>query len=82
MNEQIKPKEYQCVYLSQEHRLWHDESATPIMETDDLSEACGFVHNLFQKEKKDIAVWQPRSQGYRAIMQLPSRNGKGQFCKR
>lgn len=58
-------KEFQCVYLDPQYSLWHDENIPPIFETDDLALACSFVFELFKREKKDVAVWQPSAKQYR-----------------
>jgi hypothetical protein len=46
-----------------------------------LGEACTFVYNLFKQEKRDIAVYQPRTENYRSHYQNKLRNSKGQFVK-
>ena len=73
--------EYQCFYLNPEYKLAHDDDAQVLFETDNLAEACSFVYNLFKQEKRDIAVYQPRSQGYRAHYQNKLRDSKGRFQK-
>jgi len=60
-----KSKEYQCVYLDSRYTLWHDEHEPILFETDDLSEAIGYVYERFMKEHKSIAVWQPSAKHYR-----------------
>ena len=71
--------EYQCFYLNPEYKLAHDDDAEVLFETDCLGEAGSFVYNRFKIEKRDIAVWQPRTQGYREYYQNKRRNAKGQF---
>jgi hypothetical protein len=73
--------EYQCFYLNPEYKLAHDDDAVVLFETDCLGEACTFVHNLFKQEKRDIAVYQPRTENYRSHYQNKLRNSKGQFVK-
>ncbi len=73
--------EYQCFYLNPEYKLAHDDDAEVLFETDNLAEACTFVYNLFKQEKRDIAVYQPRSQGYREYYQNKLRDAKGRFAK-
>lgn len=73
--------EYQVVYLDRNFRLSHDETQTPLLETDNLAEACTFAHNLFLKEKKDCATYQPRTEGYRSVHTNPRRKKNGQFSK-
>ena len=74
--------EYQCFYLNPEYKLAHDDDAEVLFETDNLGEAGAFVYNKFLQEKRDIAVYQPRSQGYREIYQNKARGSKGRFEKR
>lgn len=71
--------EYQCFYLNPEFNLAHDEDAEVLFETDNLAEACTFIYRKFQVEKKDIAVWQSRTQGYRDYYQTKKRDAKGRF---
>ena len=74
--------EYQCVYLSPEYKLGHDEGAEVLFETDNLALACTFIYEDWQKNQREIAVWQERSQGYRDYYIHKSRDEKGRFCKR
>jgi hypothetical protein len=74
-------KEYQCFYLNPDFKLAHDDDAEVLFETDNLAEACTFVYNKFKQEKRDIAVYQPRSQGYREHYQNKLRDRKGRFVK-
>ena len=73
--------DYQCFYLNPEYKLAHDDDAVVLFETDCLGEACTFVYNLFKQEKRDIAVYQPRTENYRSHYQNKLRNAKGQFVK-
>ena len=73
--------EYQCFYLNPEFKRAHDEDAEVLFETDNLALACTFVYNKFKQEKRDIAVYQPRSKVYRELYQNKLRNSKGQFVK-
>jgi hypothetical protein len=73
--------EYQCFYLNPEYKLAHDDDAEVLFETDNLALACTFVYNKFNQEKRDIAVYQPRNQGYCQYYQNKLRNSKGQFVK-
>ena len=72
-------EKYQCFYLDPQYKLCHFEDSEPLLETDDLAEACTFMHNKFQEEGKDICIWQPRTQGYRGHCQQPRRDKKGRF---
>lgn len=74
--------EYQCFYLNPESKLAHDDDAEVLFESNNLAECCSFVYNKFKTEKRDIAVYQPRSQGYRELYQNKARNAKGQFATR
>ncbi len=73
--------EYQCFYLNPEYKLAHDDDAVLLFESDNLAEASSFVYNLFKKEKRDIAVYQPRTKGYREFYQNKIRDAKGRFAK-
>jgi hypothetical protein len=73
--------EYQCFYLNPEYKLAHDDDAELLFESDNLGEASSFVYNLFKKEKRDIAVYQPRTKGYREFYQNKIRDAKGRFAK-
>lgn len=75
-------KEYVCVYLNPEYKLCHDDDAEILLATDNLAEACGFIYNKFKEEKKDIAIYQERTQGYRGCYQNKARDSKGRFEKR
>ena len=75
-------KEYQCFYLNPAMRLAHDDDAEVLFQTDNLGEACCFVYEKFKAEGRDIAVYQPRSNGYREIYRKPARDSKGRFEKR
>lgn len=75
-------KEYVCVYLNPEYKLGHDDNAEILFATDNLGEACGFVYEKFNTEKRDIAVYQERSKGYRSTYQNKARDSKGRFEKR
>lgn len=72
-------KEYQCFYLDPRYKLAHADDAEVLLETDDLAEACTFIYRKFKEEGKDIAVWQPRTQGYRGHYQQLKRDKKGRF---
>lgn len=78
--------EYQCFYLDPRFKLAHDESATPLLETNCLAEACGFVYDLYQREGRAVAVYQPRTQGYREIYRKRPHDGQprinGRFASR
>jgi hypothetical protein len=74
--------EYQCFYLDPTMQLAHADDAVPLMETDNLGEACTFVYKDWNINHRDIAVYQPRSQGYREIYRNPARDPGGRFCKR
>lgn len=74
--------EYQCFYLDPTRKLAHADDAEVLFESDSLAECCGFVYLKYQEEGKDIAVWQPRTQGYRSYYQKPARDSRGKFCKR
>lgn len=73
--------EYQCFYLNPKYKLAHDDDAELLFETDCLAEAGSFVYNRFKTEKRDIAVYQPRTQGYREYYQNKVRDSKGRFAK-
>ena len=77
--EAVRPKEYQCFYLNPEYKLAHDDDAVVLFESNNLAECCSFVYNQFKLEQRDIAVYQPRTQGYREYYQNRLRNSKGQF---
>jgi hypothetical protein len=73
-------KEYVCVYLDPECKLYHADDAEILFQTDNLGEACTFVYNLFKQEKRDIAVYQERSQGYREVYKNKTRDSLGRFA--
>jgi hypothetical protein len=77
-------KEYQCVLLSPEHKLFHLPQ-TPLFESDCLAEACFFVSQYFKEHGVEVAVWQDRSQGYRDYYQITTKHSKrdssGRFIK-
>ena len=73
--------EYQCFYLNPEYKIAHDDDAEVLFESNNLGEACTFVYNKFQQEKRDIAVYQPRTEGYRDIYQNKFRDSLGRFTK-
>lgn len=73
--------EYQCVYLNPVYHTAHDSDAVILFESDNLAECCTFVYNDFKQNKKDIAVWQERSQAYREIYQNKKRDKSGKFAK-
>ncbi len=77
-------KEYICVVLSPDHKLFHLPQE-PLLATDCLAEACCFVYDLFKKEGVECAVYQERSQGYRSTYQHSNKHTKraknGQFIK-
>lgn len=74
--------EYQCFYLSPNYQLSHENDAEILFESDNLAEAGDFIYRKWLEEKRDIAVYQPRTEGYREIYRNPSRDPKGKFCKR
>ena len=74
--------EYQCVFLSEKYKLGHDDDAEILLETDNLAIACTFIYHHWLENKRDIAIWQPRTQGYRGIYRHKARNEKGRFIKR
>jgi hypothetical protein len=74
--------EYQCFYLSPNYKLAHEDDAEVLFESDNLGECGGFIYNKFLAEGKDIAVYQPRTQGYREIYRKPARDEKGRYTKR
>jgi hypothetical protein len=71
--------EYQCFYLNPDYKLAHDDDAEVLFETDSLGEACTFIYNRFNQEKRDIAVYQPRTEGYRGHYQNRLRDAKGRY---
>lgn len=76
--------EYQVVFLDETKKLYHDETDDPIMETDDLSVAISAAVYMFDSTGSETAVWQPRTQGYRAyfkIKTIPDRDTSGRFIK-
>ncbi len=74
--------EYQCFYLSDNYKLAHEDDAEVLFESDNLGDCMTFVCNKFEAEGKDIAVYQPRTDGYRQICRKPARDAAGRFCKR
>jgi hypothetical protein len=74
--------QYQCFYLSENYKLAHEDGAEVLFETDNLGEACGFIHSKYREEGRDIAVYQPRLQGYRDYYRKPARDAKGRYTKR
>lgn len=74
--------EYQCFHLSPSRKLAHENDAPVLFESDNLSEACTYVYTRWLEEQRDIAVWQPRSQGYREIYRHKARDDKGRFVTR
>ena len=74
--------EYQCVYLSPNYKLAHEDDAEILFESDNLGECCVFVLNKFKEESLDIAVYQPRNESYREVYRLAARDAKGKFSKR
>lgn len=75
-------KEYQCFYLSPDYKLAHEDDAEVLFESDNLGECLVFIYELFKKEGKDVAVYQPSSGGYRDYYRNPARDSKGRFEKR
>jgi len=74
--------EYQCFYLNTKSKLAHDDNAVILFESDHLHECAGFIYHKFQEEGLDIAVYQPRSKGYREYYRKPARDSLGRFTKR
>lgn len=72
-------KEYQCFYLNPAYKLGHDDDAEVLFESDSLYDAMHFVYTKFKEEGKDIAVYQPRSKGYREYYMSPKRDAKGKL---
>jgi hypothetical protein len=72
--------EYQCFYLNPKYKLAHDDDAELLFESDNLAEAITFVYNKFKEEKRDIAVYQPRTRGYCEFYQNRLRDSKGRFA--
>ena len=73
--------EYQCFYLNPEYKMAHDDDAVVLFESNDLGEACTFIYAKFLLEKRDIAVYHPRSDGYRELYRNKARDAKGRFAK-
>lgn len=67
--------EYQCVDLDPAFTLSHGDSK-PLLETNDLAEACSFVYSRFKDTGTACAVFQPRAQGYREIYRHTNRHTK------
>lgn len=74
-------KQYQCFYLNPDYRLAHNDDAEVLFESDNLGECCSFAHKDWITNKRDIAVYQPSSQGYRQVNQNKRRDAKGKFSK-
>ena len=74
--------EYQCFYLNPEYQLGHDDDAPVLFESDSLPQAINFVYNDWLANKRDIAVWQPRTRGYREIYRDQPRDELGRFTRR
>lgn len=74
-------KEYICVHLNPDCQLAHDDNSTVLFASDNLGECCAFVYEQFKIHKKDIAVWQERTNSYRDIYQNKRRDSKGRFIK-
>jgi hypothetical protein len=72
--------EYKCFYLNPAMKLGHDDDAVVLFESNNLAEAGSFIYNDWKLNKRDIAVYQPRSKGYREIYRNKARNAKGQFA--
>jgi hypothetical protein len=72
--------EYQCFYLNPAMKLGHDDDAVVLFESNCLAKAGSFIYEDWKLNKRDIAVYQPRSQGYREIYRNKARNAKGQYA--
>ena len=72
--------ESQCFYLDPAMKLGHADDAVVLFESDCLAKAGSFVYQDWLKNKRDIAVYQPRSQCYRELYRNKRRNAKGQFA--
>ena len=80
----LLPKEYQVVYLDETTKLSQLEGVAPISETNDLHEALNMMAFIWESEGAEVAVWQPRTQGFRGYHKrkiLPERDAKGRFVK-
>jgi hypothetical protein len=78
------PPEYQVVFLDETKKLAILEGAKPLGETNDLHEAINMMNYVWESQGSEVAVWQPRTQGfrdYKKFKQLPKRAANGQFAK-
>ena len=71
--------EYQCFYLNPDYKLAHDDTAEVLFESDNLASSCVWVYERFKEEKRDIAVYQPRTKHYREVYRNKRRDSKGRF---
>ena len=71
--------EYVVVHLSPNYNCAHEDDAPILFEHDDLGKAMDYCSGRWDSEKVDIAVYQPRTEGYRQIIRHPARDAKGRF---
>ena len=74
--------EYVVVHLSPNYKCAHEDDAPILFESDSLPEAMSYCWKQWDSEKVDIAVYQPRTEGYRQIIRHPARDAKGRFQAR
>ncbi len=76
--------EYQVFQLDPNTKMSHIEGE-PIMETNNLAEACVYVYNAFKNEQLELCVFQPRTQCYREYYRHSNKHStraaNGKFTK-
>jgi hypothetical protein len=71
--------EYVVVHLSPNYKCAHEDDAPILFESDCLAQAITYSSKRWDSEKVDIAVYQPRTEGYRQINRHPARDARGRF---
>jgi hypothetical protein len=77
-------REYQVFRLDPTTKMSHIEGE-PLLETDNLAEACTFIYDAFRNEGAELCVFQPRTQGYCDYYRKSNKHAKrastGRFVK-
>lgn len=77
-------KEYQVFRLDPTKKMCHIEEA-PLLETNCLAEAHGFIYDAFKKDGSELCIYQRRSNGYAGFYRHSNKHSKrdaaGRFTK-
>ena len=71
--------EYECYLMDPATKMSHVEGE-PLLKTNCLAEASGFIYKFWLDNKVDVCIYQSRIESYRGYYRAPKRDKKGRFA--